>query len=111
MTHIRIDIAIAEKHPDDVIHWYDQISSVPGHVRPLGYRSDAVAAAIVDRYPDRALAIWKECAERQISLTQPKAYQAAAGYLRKILKLLTKEGKEKEWQAYLADLRQANNRK
>jgi len=111
MTHALIDIAIAEKRPDDVIRWYDHKSSMPGYLRPLGYRSDAVASAIAGSYPDRALAIWKECAEGQISLTQPKAYQAAAIYLRNIQKLLKKEGKEKEWQAYLSGLRQVNHRK
>ena len=89
-AHDIFSVLILHICPDDVIRWYNHVSSVPGHVRPLGYRSDAVASAIADSYADRTLAIWKECAEGQISLTQPKAYQAAAVYLRKILKLLAK---------------------
>ncbi|MBA4397549.1 MAG: hypothetical protein C0394_09250, partial [Syntrophus sp. (in: bacteria)] len=111
LTHVLIDIAIAERRPDDVIRWYDHISSMTSYFSKSGYRSDAVASAIADSYPERALAIWKECAEGQISFTQPKAYQAAAVYLGKIYILLKKEGKEKEWQDYLARLRQGNSRK
>ena len=65
----------------------------------------------MDRYPERALAIWKELAEKQIALTKPKAYGVAAGYLRKVQRVLKDLGKEKEWQSYLAELRRTNARK
>jgi len=57
------------------------------------------------------LGIWKKLAENQIALAKPKAYGAAAGYLRKVHRVLKKLGREKEWQSYLAQLREANVRK
>lgn len=106
-----IDIAIAEKRPDDVIRWYDQRKT-----KGIGWgwsesRDDKIAVALVDCYPDRALGIWKRLAENQIALTKPKAYTTAAGYLRKVHHVLKKLGKEREWQGYLAELRQTNARK
>jgi uncharacterized Zn finger protein len=66
---------------------------------------------VVDAYPDRAIAIWKKIAEGQIAVTQVKAYETAAGYLRKVHRTLKKLRKEQEWKEYLAALRQANARK
>ncbi|MBI4002478.1 MAG: hypothetical protein HY348_11930 [Nitrospira defluvii] len=62
-------------------------------------------------YPDRAVAIWKQLAEKQIALTKPKAYEEAAGYLRKVQRVLKQLGKEQDWQGYLTALRRANERK
>ena len=106
-----IDIAISENKPDEVIRWYDQRKTSGLGWRWSGPQEEAVAKALVDQYPDRAVSIWKSLAENQIALTKPKAYTVAAGYLRKVRRLLKKMGKEKEWQHYLLELRQANARK
>lgn len=66
---------------------------------------------MANRYPDRALAIWKGLAEKQIALTKPSAYETASGYLRKVRELLKKLRREYEWKDYLSKLRQANIRK
>jgi uncharacterized Zn finger protein len=66
---------------------------------------------VADHYPDRALAIWKNVAEKQVALTKPKAYEAAAIYLRKVHSLLKKLKREEEWRDYFSKLRQANARK
>ncbi len=71
----------------------------------------SIAGAVADRYPDRALAIWKDLAEKEIALTKPNAYETAAGYLRKVRTLLKKLKRENEWKDYLSQLRQANIRK
>jgi uncharacterized Zn finger protein len=55
--------------------------------------------------------MWKKIAEGQIAVTQVKAYETAASYLRKIQRVLKKLHKEQEWTTYLAELRQANARK
>jgi len=39
-----------------------------------------------------------------IALTKPKAYEVAAGYLRKVHRVLKKLEREKEWQRYLGEL-------
>ena len=111
MTEVLIDIAIAEKQPDEVLRWYDRRKP-----RSRGWdwgwpTEDRIAEAVVARYPQRAVAIWKQLAEAQIALTKPKAYDVAADYLRKVGRVLKQQGKGQDWQAYLAALRQANERK
>jgi uncharacterized Zn finger protein len=112
ITTALIDIAIAEKRPEEVLRWYDYRKSKKDDFWTWhGYREDHIAGALADRYPDRALAIWKDLAERQIALTKPSAYETAAGYLRKVRECLKKLKREPEWKDYLSKLRQANTRK
>jgi uncharacterized Zn finger protein len=111
MTDVLIDIAIAEKRPDEVLRWYDRCKP-----RSRGWdwgwsTEDRIAEAVVAKHPDRAVAIWKQLAEAQIALTKPKAYDIAADYLRRVGRVLKQQGKEKDWQCYLEILRQANERK
>ena len=111
MTDVLIDIAIAEKRPDEVLRWYDRRKP-----RLRGWHSgwlteDRIAETVVAKYPERAVAIWKQLAEEQIALTKPKAYEAAAGYLRKVGRVMKQQGKEQNWQGYLAALRRAHERK
>jgi uncharacterized Zn finger protein len=63
---------------------------------------------VADTYPDRALAIWKKMAEAQIALTDTRAYETAAGHLRKVYRLLTKLERKEEWKSYLSELRRSN---
>jgi uncharacterized Zn finger protein len=112
MADVLIDIAIEEERPDDVLRWYDQLKSKKQIFwGGDGYQEDKIAAAVVDLYPDRAIAIWKNLAEKQIALTQPKAYETTALYLRKVRNFLKKMERESEWKDYLLQLRQANARK
>jgi len=106
-----IDIAIAEKRPDDVIHWYDVRKSKKVRWGVNGYQEDEIARAVADQYPDRALVIWKKLAENLIGLTKRKAYEEAANYLRKVQRLLKKLSREDEMKSYLASLRKANEKK
>ncbi|MFH0787323.1 MAG: SWIM zinc finger family protein [Pseudomonadota bacterium] len=108
-----IDIAISEKDPEKILYWYDQ--QKPKRLN-WGWGLDSsqdvqVAKAVVDQYPDRAIAIWKKIAENLIAETKPKSYEAAAPYLRKIQKTLKNLNKEKNWQTYTKELRQKNIRK
>ena len=104
-----IDIAILEKKPDQVLRWYDQ--------RPkdrfgwYGVDEDAIATAVQAHAPDRAVAIWKNKAERLIALVKPSAYQEAAKYLRKTDKVMRREKKPSEWESYLKELREQHLRK
>ena len=112
MTDVLIDIAIEEKRPDDVLKWYDHHKSKKRTFwGGEGYQEDKIAGAVVNLYPERAIAIWKNLAEKQIALTQPKAYETAAVYLRKVHNFLKKLKRENEWKDYLLHLRQANARK
>jgi uncharacterized Zn finger protein len=111
MTDTLIDIAIAEKRPDDVLRWYDQRKPRPRGWDYGWFAEDRIAEAVMEAYPDRAVAIWQHLAEKQIALTKPKAYEEAAGYLRKVHRIQKQLGKEQEWQSYLASLRRTNERK
>lgn len=111
MTDVLLDIAIAENSPDEVVRWYEQRKNSTPRWGWDGSLDDRAAGALVGHYPERAIAIWKQMAESQIALTKPKAYEAAAGYLRKVARILKDQGRELEWQRYAAELRRANVRK
>ena len=110
MIDILIQIAIAEEQPNEVIRWYDRRTpEVLGWGR--FHQDEHVAEAVAERYPDRAIAIWKKTAEGLIKQTQVKSYESAFHYLRKIHRVLNQHDREEEWLTYLADIRQANSRK
>jgi uncharacterized Zn finger protein len=108
MRSVLIEIAIREKQPDQVLRWYDQR---PGVAAGVGWMADRVATAVMEYAPERAAALWKKLAEREIAAVKPSAYEAAAVYLRKLSSLLKKLDSEAEWKAYLAGLRAAHARK
>jgi uncharacterized Zn finger protein len=112
MTATLIDIAIAEKRPDDVVRWYDQRKQPQTPTWGYGWGNDGrIAEAIVDTYPDRAIAIWKATIEAQLKHAEVRAYETAAIYLRKVRSTFKKQSQEQEWKQYLATLRQANLRR
>jgi uncharacterized Zn finger protein len=104
-----ISIAIFEKDPDRIIHWYDRLPKQGFIWR--GSIGERVAAAVKDTHPERTIAIWKALAERLIQETKPKAYREAAVYLGWLRKLLTEKGRSSEWTRYLAELRTQHARK
>ena len=107
---ILMDIAIEEKRIDDALHWYAaQKRSENGW---YGFdRGDRVATAVVRQYPDKAIAIWKEIAERFIAQTKVNAYGAAVAYLKKARKALEDLGRTAEWSVYLGKLSETNRKK
>ena len=104
-----IDIAILEKKPDQVLKWYDQRPK--GHFGWPGVDEDAIADAVQAHAPDRAVAIWKNKAERLIAQVKPSAYQEAAKYLRKAGEVMSKQNKQAQWDQYLRSLRETHARK
>jgi uncharacterized Zn finger protein len=104
-----IGIAILEKKPDQVLKWYDQRPK--GHFGWLGVDEDAIATAVQAHAPDRAVAIWKNKAERLIAEVNPRAYQEAAIYLRKAREVMARQNKQAEWDQYLSSLRETHARK
>ncbi len=106
-----IDIAIYEKKPDMVLHWYDQLPQRRRSFGWYGIGEDSIAKAVQSYAPDRAVAIWKGLAERLIAQVKPSAYREAAKYLRKAGRLMTGQKKQEEWRQYLQDLREKHARK
>jgi uncharacterized Zn finger protein len=103
-----VDLAIAEKNPAEVLKWYDLQCQTQGG---YGYNADSVATAVQDFAPERAIALWKGLAEAQIALTKPSAYVEAAGFLRKMGKLMSKHNMATQWDAYIRALRHDHSRK
>ncbi|MDA2935039.1 hypothetical protein MYX82_11960 [Acidobacteria bacterium AH-259-D05] len=104
-----IDIAILEKKPDQVLHWYDQLPK-----KRFGLHSvddDEIAAAVQTHAPDRAVAIWKKKAERLIAQVKPSAYQEAVKYLHKAGSVMARQKNQKQWDQYLQNLREQHARK
>ena len=112
VTGVLIRLAIAEKKPKEVLKWYDHPSRKK---RGAGIYDSSldneVARAVEPTHPDRAVAIWKGFAEKQIARVQPSGYQAAIPYLRKVRDALTRNRRKGEWEEYLAALRQQNSRR
>jgi len=104
-----INIAILEKKPDQVLKWYDQ--------RPqdayggFGVSADVIASAVQAHAPERAVAIWKNQAERLIAQVKPSAYQEAGKFLRKAGEVMSKQNQQAQWVQYLRSLREAHARK
>jgi len=59
----------------------------------------------------RAVAIWKNKAERLIAQVQPKAYREAAKFLHKAGVVMAKQNNRAEWDHYLGSLRETHARK
>ncbi len=112
MVDALIRLAIAEKKPNEVVKWYDYESrSEAPYWMHDDSLDDNVAEAIASTHPDRAVAIWKDLAEAEIARVKPAGYREAVPYLRKVRDVLTRSGREGEWEEYLAALRQQNKRR
>ncbi|HAM51208.1 MAG TPA: hypothetical protein DCP92_11160 [Nitrospiraceae bacterium] len=108
-TPVLIDIAIYEERIEDVLKWFEIYKKKGNdwgdHIK------DNVAAAIAQEYPERAVALWKELAEKNISVTNVSSYSVGAQYLRKAQNIIKQSGKTAEWHTYLQGLKDANRRR
>ena len=112
MIHLLIELAIAEKKPTEVLKWYDLKAPTTHYSWGYMYTSSLnVAHAIKEKYPDRAIEIWKEMAESEISRVEVSGYREAGTYLREVRDTLKRLNKEDEWEAYLSELRDQNKRR
>ncbi len=102
--NVLIDMAIADRLHDDVLRWYDAMSAGQKHRGGMswygsGGYGDQVAAAVAKSHPVRSLAIYRQRVDDHLPHASSSAYEAVAGYLRKMRSIL---------QA-LAKLRQQSN--
>ena len=113
MTGILIQLAIAEKKPDEVLKWYDYAGRKKGGLEEYDFLVDTteIAEAVKSAHPDRAIAIWQETAEGHIARVKTSGYEESVPYLRKIKNALTRAGRKQEWEDYLASLREQNSRR
>ena len=73
-----------------------------------GSYSARVAAAAETDFPDEAVRIYQKLAEQQIAQRGRHAYQVAATYLVRVMRILEGNGRAAVWQSFIADLRQRN---
>lgn len=100
-----ISIALDEERPDDAVNWYRHAppGQVPGVV--------AFARAVSKTHPDVTLGIWKDRIESLIDTVKPRAYQEAMRPLEDVKSLMQETGRDGEYRAYVAELRQRHRAK
>ena len=107
---VLIDMAIADRRQDDVLRWYDAMSAGQKHRGGMscygsGGYGDQVAAAVTESHPERSLAIYRQRVDDHLPHASASAYEAVAGYLRKMRPILQALHREAEWNGLLADIR------
>ena len=111
--NVLLDMAIAAKKPDDVLHWYDKMdeeatrSPNPWERRAWreGSTANRVAAAVAKSHPERALAIYRQGLQSHLPHANISSYEAAAGYLKSMRPIMKSLGQAKEWDALVAEIR------
>ncbi len=107
---VLIDVAIAEKRPDDVLRSYDamcadeQRRSVLFRT-PFGGCSDRVAEAVLRSHPERSLEIYRQRVNENLTHASTSAYEIVASYLRKMRPIMKSLNRQDEWAQLLADIR------
>jgi len=113
-TKVLIDISIREENIDEILRWYEIYHKRNKLLWGWTWEEsiDAkVADAVVTKYPERSLEIWKRIAENFIALKKPKWYSTASKFLRKIEETMKRNGMDDEWQSYIAKLKEEHARK
>lgn len=108
---ILIDRAIANQQPEEAVMWFDRFRKERTGHGWYFYSEDKLWDATADRFPERALRFWMESADQQARTAQPKGYENAIRYLKKIHVLMEEQGRNVEWVAYLAGLHKEHFRK
>lgn len=108
---VLIDMAIADRRPEDVLRWYDKVRADQTQMRGAlpwlgpGSYADRVAEAVAKSHPDRALEIYRQRVNDHLTRAQVSAYEVVAAYLRKMRPILKSLHREDEWKQSVADIR------
>jgi uncharacterized Zn finger protein len=106
-----VDLAMKEGRPDDILRWYDAWRQGRSDRYEAAHYAERVADAVAGQYPERALEVYRQGAERHLVDTGDSAYRDAARYLRKMKRVLGQLGRGGEWAAYEANLREQYKRR
>lgn len=107
---VLIDVAIADKRPDDVLHWYDKMCAErkPSPYRDAwngpGAHADSVAQAVASSHPERSLEIYRQRVEQNLTHASVGAYETVASYLRKMRPIMKSIDREQEWKQLVEDI-------
>lgn len=108
---VLIDMAIADRHPEDVLHWYDKMLGDREQTRGVTTSfvsddyADRVAEAVTKSHPNRALEIYRQRVDDNLTRAHVSAYESVAAYLRKMRPILKSLDREDEWKQALAEIR------
>ena len=108
---VLMDLAIAEKRPADVLHWYDKMrEGKTRHAGAWGWpgssHADRVAEAVAKSHPEQALEIYQQGLKANLGEANPRLYEAAGHYLRKMRPVLKSLEREADWHALVAGIRE-----
>lgn len=112
---VLLEMAIADKKPDDVLRWFDQMrasergaAGVRGAWEAYAYApySEKVAAAVASTHPQRALDIYRAGLDAHLKRAEMSAYETCAAYLGKMRPILKGLDRDDDWTSLLADIRQ-----
>jgi uncharacterized Zn finger protein len=108
---ILIEKALADRQPEEAVMWFDRWRNDTTRQWGSAYPEDKLWDAVAERFPDRALRYWMECAEREAMTATPKGYERAIMYLKKIRALMDGQGRTGEWAPYMKGMRSTHARK
>ena len=107
---VLLDMAIADKRVDDVLHWHDRLGA-KRQPPSAGWRgssgdayADRVAEAVAKSHPQRALDIYRGHLEANLKYANIGAYETCASYLRKMRPIMKSLRREDDWTQLLADI-------
>ncbi|MGA2031336.1 MAG: SWIM zinc finger family protein [Thermoguttaceae bacterium] len=107
---VLLDMAIAAKQPDDVLRWYDKMAKRKEPFGGGGWTgsgtADRVAAAVAKSHPERALEIYRRRLDGTLPHAHVSAYESAAAYLKKMQPVMKSLGRQDEWAALVAGIRE-----
>ena len=105
-----LEMALESGDPDEVLTWYIPKTNPTIHgSRPIV--DDRIADVIVEKYPDKAIEIWKTHAETLIETKNPDFYQYAVMFLIKVRNTSIKADKSDEFSEYILRLKTEHSRK
>jgi uncharacterized Zn finger protein len=109
---VLLDLALEAQRPDEVLHWYDKLnsgrsrSSAPWNRMARNSDADEVAAAVAKSHPERALAIYGQGLEANLTHAHQSAYANATEYLKQMRPILKSLGREAEWDQLVVAIRE-----
>jgi uncharacterized Zn finger protein len=109
--HVLLELAIADRRADEVLHWYDKIQAGKEGLRRGWYGrpdtsyADSVAAAVAEAKPERALEIYGRSLNELLAHADRAAYESVGAVLRRMRPILERLGRAEEWRQLLAGIR------
>ncbi|HEY8746585.1 MAG TPA: hypothetical protein VIM11_01330, partial [Tepidisphaeraceae bacterium] len=108
---VLIDMAIADKRPNDALHWYATLcaqqkqSSYGSSWSGPGTLGDRVAEAVAMSHPQRAIEIYRQRVDQNLTQASVSAYETVAAYLRKMKPIMKSMERENDWTQLVDDFR------